>query len=244
MSSKRTGTLSSLNPSDNLKSKFNSAISHLLAGGAYSRIVKTLLYIEKWTALVKECCTLMVNDESVPVLFELISKCGRDYEGSQVILHSIIILIILSQNPVSRAQILSFTDLNHEKLVDVVNKFQDKSGRDKRTKPVFINACKLLHTYLESPERIQNLKSSAVNVQRLKLMKADITTRYNKQKQLNQARDKKKLRYSTSFQPPPAATRRGRDLNMTYAVAPRVNSVDDVQAAYKHFIRLLKKLEL
>ena len=55
----------------------------------------------------------------------------------------------------SRAQILSFTDLNHEKLVDVVNKFQDKSGRDKRTKPVFINACKLLHTYLESPERIQ-----------------------------------------------------------------------------------------
>lgn len=35
----------SLNPSDNLKSKFNSAISHLLAGGAYSRIVKTLLYI-------------------------------------------------------------------------------------------------------------------------------------------------------------------------------------------------------
>ena len=103
-----------LQPGNNLKSKYNSAIAHLLKPTDFTTIHHTLQYlglydvideiaimtsylIGKWAKLLNECCEKLIIDDSIAVVFRLIQISGRDYESGQMVLYSIQLLIILAE---------------------------------------------------------------------------------------------------------------------------------------------------
>ena len=49
---------------------------------------------------------------------------------------------------------MSHIDNNHEDLVKILNKYQDKGGLDRRRLPIFISTCQLLDIYLTNPTHV------------------------------------------------------------------------------------------
>lgn len=214
----------SLPSSRSVKQNFNSSIASLLEAGQYSAKCRTLDYIEKWTCILRECCEKLMMDDSVHVLFSLVNLVGRDFEAAQIVQPCISIFNTLIKNPTSRDEFLKIVGSYVADMFNVLVRFEDKSGKDKRRASITASTCRLLCDYLQSsPARLQYvIENHKSGIKRTAKIFNDAKAKHMKQVQINKRR--------STFVP----------VNLNSTASASVASYND--KVYRNLNLLMKKL--
>nr|CAB3263063.1 uncharacterized protein LOC100187291 [Phallusia mammillata] len=172
----------SLHPENTIYNRMVLALGILFNKKYLNQVRSALEELERVSGLVGICCVHITDAGGPRELFRLLGVCNRDFGSGSVARLSLRILTNLLSNPPSSEAVKLIMDENIDDIVNVFPKYQDRGGRDKSSRPVFIAACDLLLVYLRDSQRAKDfVENHQLNVQRIKNIQKETERRYKKQ---------------------------------------------------------------
>nr|XP_002124447.2 uncharacterized protein LOC100187291 [Ciona intestinalis] len=134
----------------------------------FEQLLKTLVSLERLSSLLGVCCARIVNAGGHFVLIRIMTLCRRDIHSYNTIQQCIKIFTNLAKCPETSDETFSAISSRIDDFIDILSKFQDRGGRDKGPRVVFVAACQLLLLFAANTDKAKaSMLSSKQGFKRL-----------------------------------------------------------------------------